>query len=124
MVVSSDDSTEPDLVLSDCISKVNAQYPNPLASSTASDWMERERTDKLNKLYAVIVGKRVTDKYVRSRPVACEKLERTHFHWFRDYRPFSGHVRRLHSFAPRFVVVILQISHNGIKALQRDYIGC
>ena len=52
---------EPDLALSVHISKFLAQYPNPLASITASDWMRRESIDKLKKLYALNVGKRVRD---------------------------------------------------------------
>ena len=44
---------EPDLALSAYISKVNAQYPNPLASSAASDWMQCESIEKLKKLYAL-----------------------------------------------------------------------
>ena len=38
---------EPDIALSAYISKLNAQYPNPLAWLTASDWMQRESIDKV-----------------------------------------------------------------------------
>ena len=67
---------EPDLALSAYMSKFNAQHPNPLASWNASDWIQRERIDKLNKLCAVNIVKRVRDKYVRSHPVEFEKLEK------------------------------------------------
>ena len=43
----------PDLAASTYISKFNVQFSNLLASSTASDWMQRESTAKLKKLYAL-----------------------------------------------------------------------
>ena len=43
-----------------------AQFPNPLASLTASDWMQRESIVKLKKLYALNVGKRVRNTYIRN----------------------------------------------------------
>ena len=73
---------ESDLSLSAYICKSNAQYPNPLSSSTASDWMQRGSIDQFKKLYALNVGKRVRDMYVHSCPVECEKLETALFHWF------------------------------------------
>ena len=47
------------------ISRFNTHFLNPLASSTASGWMQRERSVKLKKLYALNVGKRLKDKYIR-----------------------------------------------------------
>ena len=43
---------EPDLARQAFISSFKAQYPNPLALSTASDWMQREWIVKPKKLYA------------------------------------------------------------------------
>ena len=40
----------------------NAQYPNPLTSSTAIDWMQPESIDKVKKLYALNVDKLVRDE--------------------------------------------------------------
>jgi hypothetical protein len=73
---------EPNLAPTVYISKFNAQFPNPLASSTAYDWMQSESIVKLKKLYALNAGKRAKDRYIRSRPVECEKLETALFHWF------------------------------------------
>ena len=50
--------------------------------------MQRESIDKLNKLYAVIDGRHLSDKHVRSLPVKCKKLATVLFHWFQ--RP-GGH---------------------------------
>ena len=72
---------EPDLALSANISKFNTQYPHPLTSSTALDWMQIKSIDEI-KLFALNVGNRVRDKYVRSCPVECEQLETELFHWF------------------------------------------
>ena len=73
---------EPDLALSAYISMFSAPYPNQLSLPTASDWMQRKSIDKLQKLYALNVGKRVRDKYVRSCPVECEQQETGLLHCF------------------------------------------
>ena len=52
------------LALSANISKFNAQSPNAITSSTASHWMQHESIDKLKKLCALNVGKRVRDKWL------------------------------------------------------------
>ena len=47
------------------ISNFNTHFLNPLASSAASGWMQCESSVKLEKLYALNVGKRLRDKYIR-----------------------------------------------------------
>ena len=47
------------------ISKFNAQFPNPLTSLTASAWMQHQSILKTKQMFALNVGKRVRDKYVR-----------------------------------------------------------
>ena len=47
------------------ITNFNAHFPNPLALSTACDWIKRESIVKSKQSYALNVGKCVMDKYVR-----------------------------------------------------------
>ena len=56
MVDLSVDKQEPDLAASAYISKFNTQFPNPLVSLAASDWIQRESIVKLKKLYALTLA--------------------------------------------------------------------
>lgn len=73
---------EPDLSLAQYTKKFNDHWPNPLPSSTASDWMKPEAISTLKKLRAQNSGKSAKQSYTRARKAPCEKLETALFHWF------------------------------------------
>ena len=56
--------------------------------------MQHEDIAKLKKLNALNVSKRVSHKYVRSRPVEYEKLETALFHWLQSQEAMDPHLKK------------------------------